>query len=361
MKIGIVTLTGQFNYGNRLQNYALSEVLSQMGHDVETIWNSTVERKKSKTKTIVKDILRPMVKGYDYSKSQSIRRKNFLRFSKENIKLSDYEISDNKENIELKDMYDRFVVGSDQVWNYSYPTFTKTYFLMFADSDKTISYAASFGVSKVSKESIPLYKAGLKHIKYISVREEAGAKLVKEIANKKAQVTLDPTLLLSKDEWEKKEKKPRKMTDKKYILTYFLGNISDDRKAEIEKIANKNDMEIINLNDIKQYNYYSSGPSEFLYLFHHASLILTDSFHACVFSIIYANPFFVFEREDKSGPSMESRINNILGMLDLNDRRIKTLKGNKKIFEAKYDNCEEILKKEKKKSIDFLTKALRGE
>ena len=105
-------------------------------------------------------------------------------------------------------------------------------------------------------------------------------------------------MLLSADDWDKVVKKPEQLKTNKYILNYFLGNLSETRKKEIERIAKDNGCEIINILD-KDGEFYQTGPSEFLYLEKNASLICTDSFHSCVFAILYNRPFVVFDREDR--------------------------------------------------------------
>lgn len=162
-------------------------------------------------------------------------------------------------------------------------------------------------------------------------------------------------MLLTAEEWDKVSKRPKQLNTDKYILNYFLGELSEKRKKEINRIAKENNCEVINILD-KNSPFYQTGPSEFLYLEKNAFLICTDSFHSCVFSIIYDRPFIVFDREDKN-VSMNSRIETLLNKFELQNR-----KSNGSITENmlnhNYEKAYKILEKEKEKSEKFLKEAL---
>ncbi len=160
--------------------------------------------------------------------------------------------------------------------------------------------------------------------KEISVREEAGKKIVEDLTGRKdVEVLVDPTMLLTAEEWDNVSNKPEQLKTDKYILNYFLGELSEKRKNEIDRIAKENGCKIINMLDSNS-PFYKTGPAEFLYLEKNAFLICTDSFHACVFSILYNRPFIVFEREDNN-VSMNSRIDTLLNKFHLQDRRYNVI------------------------------------
>lgn len=359
MKIGIVTLTGNNNYGNRLQNYALSYVLRKMNNEVETIWDKSFRVKSEIRKFLIntKKIIKNNPEDILLKKLNIEREKNIKKFTDKYIINSKYSIY-NGTNKNLNDKFDYFVVGSDQVWNYQFINNYKNYFLCFADSNKTIAYAASFGVSSIPNEYKASYQNGINHISHISVREERGKEIVSELTGRESEVVLDPTMLLTADEWRQVSCKPKKTTEKKYILTYFLGKISNEKEEEIEKIASKNDMEIINLLNVNEPDHYVYGIEEFIYLFDNASLVLTDSFHACVFSIIFNTPFYVFNREDKI-LNMNSRLDTLLGTFNLANRKILTLNNIKNIFACDYKESYKILKKRQKESMEFLINSIK--
>ena len=163
-------------------------------------------------------------------------------------------------------------------------------------------------------------------------------------------------MLLTAEEWDKVSKKPEQLKTNKYILNYFLGELSEKRKEEINKIAKENKCEVINILD-KNSPFYQTGPSEFLYLEKNAFLICTDSFHSCIFSIIYNRPFIIFEREQNI-VSMNSRIDTLLNKFQLKDR----IYNNNEILPEQlicdYTNAYKILDMEKEKANNFLKKAL---
>ena len=164
-------------------------------------------------------------------------------------------------------------------------------------------------------------------------------------------------MLLSAKEWDKVTRKPRMLKSKKYILNYFLGDLSEEREKEIQRVANENDCEIINILD-KNSPFYECGPSEFLYLEKHAFLICTDSFHSSVFGVIYNKPFIVFEREQENAVNLSSRLDTLISKLKLENRKYN---GKNIVFDNMnhdYTEAYELLEIEKAKSIYFLKKTL---
>lgn len=228
--------------------------------------------------------------------------------------------------------------------------------LNFAKPEQKIAFSASFGISELPEKYKQKTTEALKTFKAISVREDSGKKIVEELTGRTdVEVLVDPTMLLTPEEWDKVSKKPEQLNFDKYILCYFLGELSQQRKKEIERVAKENECKIINILDKKD-PFYETGPSEFLYLEKNAFLICTDSFHSSVFAILYNRPFIVFDRED-SLVKMNSRLDTLLKKFELEDRwyegEIK-----KEQLKTDYTKAYEILEKERKKSINFLKKAL---
>lgn len=345
-KIGIITMVDGNNYGNRLQNYALQETLKKMNCHVTTLKNINLLNTK-------KFFLLRLLKYHMIKKKEdkSLRNQKFKSFN-ENIIFSK-KIINPYSNIS-KD-YDYFIAGSDQIWKPTYGRMRDVDFLSFANDNQKISYAASFGINELSKKEEKYAKKMLNKFKNISVREEAGKKIVKKITGRNdIEVVLDPTMLLTSNEW-KKVSKNISLPKKDYILLYYLGDTSDKRYKKIDDFAKKNKHEIINLLD-KQSEYYHTGPSEFLYLIEHAKLVLTDSFHCCVFSIIFGKPFLVYKREDNK-VDMYSRIDTLLKTFKLEDR-VYNNNINSEHLSIDYKKTYEILKKEKNKSLDYLKKSI---
>lgn len=343
MKIGIVTITnGGLNYGNRLQNYALQKTLQKHNMKVETINNQFVSKK---IKYKIKEILLKIYRNVNSDKRE--KGVLFKKFNNDYVILTKKLYSYNQiEKFTKKNQYDFLISGSDQVWNSNFSFNSEIEYLTFIPKEKRLTYAASFGVSELTDNEGAKIKPLLAELVNISVREDAGKQICENLTTRQdVTVNLDPTMLLNQNEWEKVECKPAFSTEKPYIFKYFLGNDSID--SVLEKFAKENEIIIIDVKELGKF----IGPAEFLYLINHAALVLTDSFHGNVFSIIFNTPFFVFERKDQN-KSMNSRIETLLTKFHLEDRLITPEKLN--INGMSFDKTNAILKDERKKSADYL-------
>lgn len=373
-KVGIVTLVGYFNYGNRLQNYALKRSIEKIGYEVESLTFEDTEGfltfesddnynvyKRIKDKSVdelFKTVLKRTVnkfKRYKFRKelqeTEEIRTKKFKEFT-DNL-LNEVEFSKTEVS-----KYDYFVVGSDQVWNPNYIKNQPQFFLPFGEKNQKISYAASFGISELDEKVELIYKDYLNEFSNISVRENEGANLVREMIGVDVPVVLDPTLLLNAEEWEEISSRAYNRPSEDYLLTYFLGGPTPETRKKLEKLAKEKNMTIINLGDITERETYETGPSEFLDYINNASAFFTDSFHGVVFSIIFQTPFVVYERQS-FGPSMYSRIETILDNFNMRNREANGF--NEDIFSMDFSGTYEVLEREYNKSIDYLKEALRIE
>lgn len=344
-KAGIMTICGEFNYGNRLQNYAVQEVLKKFDLDVETI--------------------RYIGRNNNFVSQETEIQKNRLRKFKafnENVRFTEESMHvDEPVKNEYSEKFDYIVMGSDQIWNYTFSSiFSDKVFASFVPEDRRISFSASFGIENIPEKDSEAYKIckeNLKKIKSISVREDAGKKIIKELTNRDdVEVLIDPTMMLKKEEWEKVMKKPESLKTDKFIIKSFLGNTSDDSWKEICRIAEERNCEIIDISD-ENSPYFDMGPSEFLYLEKNAELVVTDSFHSCVFAILFSTPFVVFKREDNRVANMYSRIETLLKTFELEDR-IFNGSINENIFNENYENAYKILETKRQNVMNFLNKSL---
>lgn len=365
-RIAIITINDNNNYGNRLQNYALQQYLSNeiKIEKVDTIWYDLEYTSKTKVnifswKTWIKYLINwKNIRVYlrnDYYKD-TIRMYNIGKFTNRISTKFDFKIKAN-----LNKEYDYFIVGSDQVWN---PIFwskkdnhASVRFLKFVPKEKRIAYAASIAIPELPKDKEPFFKDSLNEMKTISMREKAGADLVKKLTGREVPVLVDPTILLSKEEWQKIELKPEWYSGEKYILTYFLGNSS----SVIEKIAKKNNWKIYNLMDKNNFNLYTSRVEEFVYLIEHAQLVATDSFHASVFSILMNTPFLVVNRQQKGVADMTSRIDTLMNLFGYQNRYI--INGECKLSEDEilhmdFSDVKFIQKQERERSTIYMKEAL---
>lgn len=385
-RIGIVTITKGTNYGNKLQNYALVYLLKKMGYQPYTI-NDTTEKgfadsiedgslekklnakyiqdvikarmqykyhKKNASDGVVRCIFREKKMKSIFLRAEELRNNNFQKFSSKYLNYADFTLSATQ-IVKMSELekFDAFICGSDQVWNPMYQDVSKIRFLTFAPVDKRIALSPSFGVEKIPELRKKIYEKWLNEIKFLSVREESGAKIIKKLTGKSVPVLIDPTLMLSAEEWDEIAKKPEKFEKSNYLLTYFLGYKSKAYEKKIKEIAHTNGYEIVDLGEIAKTEFYPYGPAEFLWLIKHAEYVCTDSFHGTVFSIIYKKKFVTFSREE-NGFGNDNRVMTLLKKLNLKS----TLWSENKKENWDYTHIDELLNIEKNKFYEFLYKSL---
>ena len=327
-----------------LQAYATVSMLEARGMDYELI-----QYEKKRTPIGVIKLLPRLLNGVllndkyeaflkkkgmkqhpEFAKNDAIRMKAFLKFKKVHFtKLSPvfkgYDALCNGAR-----RYSAVITGSDQLWSPAgLPT--NYYNLQFVPDDiRKISYASSFGVKNIPWYQKKRTAAFLNRIDFISMRENRGSDIVKELTGKDVPTILDPVFMFDKEGWEKLIPVKREITEP-YIFAYFLGETAEHRKA-VEKAAKKLGCKIVALRHLDQYvpndeNFgdialYDVAPDRFLNLLRGASYVCTDSFHGSCFSIIHRIPFVTFNRyAEESKHSKNSRIDTLCGNLGLQDRR----------------------------------------
>lgn len=356
-KVGIITIVDNNNYGNRLQNLATIKVFNKLGLSVETL---ILNQRKGSYKYLpraIRMIINPMIMHYKLKTRDNLtfcRIKRFEKFNqKNNIIIKRYPFW-NVQKIISK--YKYFSVGSDQIWNPYLDFGYGTEFLEFADVSRRLTLSPSFGVNIIPDEKKAQYMKGLKGFKSLSVREQSGADIIRKLTGKEAQVLVDPTMLIEKNEWMKIASKPTKIDTKNpYILEYFLGGGDLTIENEIMTFTDNNKWNILNLLDKNNEELYCTDPGEFLYLIKHARLVVTDSFHATVFSIIFGVPFIVYDR--KGQHIMESRITTLLEKFQLESRKAMRIIDNS-VLECNFNGSDKILEFEKRKAYSFLEKLI---
>ncbi len=353
--VAIVTCTHVYNYGNSLQNYALQKVVELYGYKAETMITDFVPAKR-----VLKYKVKACIKFLQRKKDNAEKRKEiFRKFEKEFLCFSKYK-NIYKSNEKVTKKYSYFIAGSDQIWNPSwYDEKKKSAFLLnfVTDNGKKIAYAPSFGVKELFPEWVEWFKTNLKSFARLSVREKEGAKIIKELIGENVPVLLDPTLLLGKKEWEKMQVKPAIVAeDEKYILVYFLGGVDSIIEKQIADLSKDKKLKVINILKCDSFLANQVGPLEFLYLINNASLVMTDSFHACVFSFIFQKPFLVYPRLGIE-KNMFGRIKTLLDTFGL-ERKIVTGNISIDIFENDYLQGMEIWKREREKALQFIEEVL---
>lgn len=370
MRIGTMTWLYNGNYGTVLQAYALHKCLLSQNYD-----NILINYKPStKTKIfnliksrnslglVIEKIKNARVRKLTGNAHALVQRDlNFKEFLS-NIKLTEVYRSPD-ELKEVVGMFDIYVCGSDQIW--SPILLNPLFYLSYVDDKyKKIAYAPSFGMSHIPDNKKDKIKELLLRFDHISIREKQGQKVIKELINKEVPVLLDPTLLLGKDSWDLIAK-PNNI-DEPYILCYFLS----ENKAYWETVrrlaALTNYRVVIVPVTAEAYKedgvlQEEAGPAEWVGLIKNASLIITDSFHGSIFSILYYKDFFVFKRfSDEKSTSQNSRIYNLLDMFDLKERLIDS-STRIKIDDIPIDNYKNVHEKilcEREKSIKWIKNAI---
>lgn len=382
MNIGLsICFQGQ-NYGQLLQAYATQVVLEKMGHKTEildykrqgmdgirfTPWLAVYEfnriranqkRRKQKKSEHFDDLHRNNI---------SLRKQGAEEFRRKRLK-NIVKCEGNTQLRERGKKYDVALVGSDQCWLPD-SCFGNLRTLRFVpDNVRKVSYATSLGVSEY-----PLYckssaRQFLKRFDYISVREEQGKKIVENLCEKKVEVVLDPTYLLSKEEWEELIPNEREIKEN-YLLCFFIGDNKHSKEVAAE-FGRKNGLKVVSIlsdesvSDIDESFaddiIIGASPERFVNLIRNASYVMTDSFHGVAFSVINEKQFYVFYRHSTtSAGSRNSRIDNILATWDLKDRLItENREDTLGCKEIDYTAVGKIMEKRRGESMEFLERALK--
>lgn len=354
-KIGIITLFGYNNYGNRLQMYAVQQIYKKLGFDSEIIKYQLKPRKEPfiiKIKISIHYLLF-FTSNIPISILKSLRIIHFKKHAGIYFTESKDEVNPLIVDDKFHEKYSFFSVGSDQIWGWFTHPIADFVFLKFAPREKRITFSPSFGSSNLEEKYKNVFKVGLEGFNNISVREASGAKIVKQLTNKESIVLCDPTMCLSKNDWLGFATTHKRKPEGKFVLTYFLGEKSSSVCSILAAIPSE--FEIIELNSFKSPKFYTVNPSEWVDYINSASLFLTDSFHGVVFSLILQTPFAIYSRV--GGESMQTRITNILEKFNMVNRFEITF-NDASLFNMDFSTTEEIINIEKSKAYDFLEKSM---
>lgn len=350
-KIGILTMYATSkNYGGNLQAYALVEVLRKLGQDAEQIdydMNAGVKIKSNKDKFrqlagkslvfVVKKLsnaVRVRINGLvkkckyatiykkyckEYENGKVVRDNEIEKFNRKTPhSVKQYE----NNNVNEAQDYDLYITGSDQVWNMRW--YRAAFFLDFVKGKDKISYAASMATDNITEEEQNLIAKHLRDFNGVSVREKNDLRLLSGIDCVTPQLTLDPTLLLSREDWDKIT--ADRMIDQEYVFCYYLGVDKENRRLA-KQFAKKHKLKLVTVPFINGLNCADCGfgderlyvgVEQFLSLIKYAKYVFTDSFHAVVFSNIYQRQYFVFNRSSKG--EMNSRIYNVTELFENPER-----------------------------------------
>lgn len=377
MKIGILTQPLQDNYGGLLQAFALQYSLVKLGHepyvlnicrmdDYRTLHNYLVKYNKT-FRRLIKYVLGRTKISYFHEEWYDMTQKEVKKFVKDYINTTELIKSPKMlKSVFNQGGFDVIIVGSDQVWRPSYSPKIDNYFLDFCKKNNVgkYSYAASFGVDvwEYSLKQTNRCSTLIKQFDGVSVRESSGVALCEKYLNTKAIQVLDPTLLLDKDIYESiviKNKTPKSTGD---LFVYILDNnktINDyvniiEDKLGLRHFTTMPKRQLCNISNTHQLkDCIFPSVEQWIRSFIDADFVLTDSFHGCVFSIIFNKPFVVIGNLERG----QARFKSLLSVFDLESRLCYSSEEIIKVIESpiNWEEVDIIKNAEISKSLNYLS------
>ena len=377
--VGLCIVHKNHNYGSMLQSFATLVKLDELGVDYEIIDYShprTLQFYAGAAGRLAnRDFLYSKARLFrkkagkklhpDYAANEAVRGERFDRFVKERFPRFSEPINEYRRLRRYAEKFTDVLVGSDQLWLPS-GNGTNFYNLMFAPrACNRIAYAASFGVSSIPAHQRKETAEYLNRIRHISLREESGKRIVKELTGRDVPVILDPTMVITREQWDEAVA-DKAVTDGEYLFCYFLGN-NPSHREEASALAKSLGLKIVTLRHLDEYIAsdekfgdeapYDVGPEEFVNLIRHAKYVCTDSFHGSVFSILYHKQFISFNRYGDGKNSRNSRLDTLFGNIGI-DRRFHGDLKSEILRKIDYDAVDSKLEVLRMRSDRFIREAL---
>lgn len=362
-KIGILSMQRIKNYGSFLQAYALKQILETLGNEVEFV-DYHIEEPVINDVNIKNDKLGKALKTFQ-GDAPLIQKIQYL-FHKKNFGKKYYKILGLTETPNYNPKLDTLVIGSDEVFNciqsnknvgYSLELFGKN-----NNAEKVITYAASFGNTTIEKmkkyDKINEIRELLNKFSSVSVRDENSGRIIKELTNKEINYNLDPVLIY--DYMNECKLIPEINLKEKYIIVYAYSNrISSDESEYIKKYAKRNKLKVYSIGGAQKCadKFLDCTPFEVLAYFKNAEMIITDTFHGSIFSIINHKNFVTLVRKSVGNSyGNEEKLTDLLKRLDLKNRIIYNIKDMTQKLEEKinFNNTDKIIEKSRKESVEYL-------
>lgn len=361
-KIYTITCHEVYNHGASLQEYALLRFLIDLGFDAKALHYKPAYLQGagdlySINPRFDKPILRQL---YFWMKrhEREIKRKRiaaFDAFAIQHIPTHPTLFTNNDQLKANTPEADAYICGSDQIWNSFFPNGKDlAFYLNFVPDHKLkIAYAASFAIDEIAEDVKPLVKENVPRINHVGVRETSGVRILNELGITGAQQVLDPTFLLPASHWKSQFVKEEKGD---YLFIYDF-----DNNATIKAIAlhlkEKNNWKIVTVNPNLDYAdevYYTEGPEKFLSLIYHSQQVLSNSFHALAFSLIFNKQIAVINRADK----INTRMRDLLGLVGLDNYIVSSLEDFTSLAAINYEEVNSALSSHISRSKTFLIDAL---
>lgn len=364
IKVGIITMHRVINYGSVLQAYATQFIIEKLGYNCKIIDYEYPNIFQYKRGTIPYEITwRGRIAKYLWLKPRWRRMNRFSKFIRKRLKTTQFFPNREKLNRYNFD-FDVYVTGSDQVWNTIHTKGDTTFLLDFVKNKKKVSYASSFASNSIEKKYFEVFKKYLSKYDYISVREEKGRSLVKELINKDVPIVLDPTLLLDEKDWHKLISYSNLNLDKrKYILVYELHYAFNPYPLIteiVDVIRKETGYDVFTIGEFSDYKYEhlefnELGPEDFVKLFAYASVVVTSSFHGTAFAVNFSKRLYSIT--DSRNDNRQKSLLNTLGLsnciIDISECHENIDYTQQETFYAQNE-----LALERKKSINYLSRAL---
>lgn len=372
--VGIITIHKINNYGSVLQAYALQTICEKLGYLAEIIdydFPNSFHSNNEYAAACDSTPNEPTWIKLLYENALKRQHKRIGVFVAKRQHLSERRYYSPEELLANPPKYEIYITGSDQLWNPRHCNGDPAFMLNFAPNEALkISYAASIGADNIPYELRPLYEKLLSRYAHISVRENSGVEVIKNISGKIADVVLDPTLLLDSDQWNEIAY-PKRLFKKKYVLCYLL-NYTFNAFPYVDELVRyfqkQTGYEIVRVARPPQqlklrHTHYRVGasPEEFLALVRDAEMVLTTSFHGTAFAINYGKPVFTVVKDKRLAD--DSRQVNLMHNMGLDDNVLSLNEGMPRVESSEYDTVSSQKRLEflRCQSINWLKHALNTE
>lgn len=369
-RILLTTVFSAFNYGSCLQAFAGKQIIRKVGYECDLVkLKSLVKGRDVRFRKLMTILFRLLflnknnaLKTYGKSYKKALvdgTERKFFAFTDEYLK--PVEVSWRRLKSIAKEAVACFS-GSDQIWNSSTLYVDPLYYLRFAPKQKRVALSPSFGRNFIADYNKNKMKKWINDYPYLSVREDSGVKLIKELTGLEAQHLLDPTLIINSEEWRKNLHIEEKT--KNYILAYFLDEPSSHAKKALKALKEQLNYKVIALPyKFEDMDYcdeaVAAGPKEFVELVANAKVVCTDSFHGTVFALNLHTPFFTFEREYGFANKQSERVLSILRKVDMLER-YQPVNVVEKLDNLDFKHSEEVLNTEREKAYKYVNNAINS-